>query len=131
MVIKRKAKMKKNTLLIFIMLIGTLFLMGCEKNNLSIYAGSYKLEYFKYVGDPENVKDNSIDEELILNKNGTGIISRDNERYELTWNVDDNKIELLLKDNSIYKGTISADKIDIFNGDANDDLTIEYVYTKQ
>ena len=123
--------MKKNTLLLLIMLMGTLFLIGCGKNNLSIYAGTYKLDYFKYVGDPENVKDTSNDEKLILNKNGTGIISRDNKRYELTWNVDDNKIELLLKDNYIYKGTISTDKIDIFNGDANDDLTIEYVYTKQ
>ena len=123
--------MKKNTLLLLIMLMGTLFFIGCGKNNLSIYAGTYKLDYFKYVGDPENVKDTSNDEKLILNKNGTGIISRDNKRYELTWNVDDNKIELLLKDNLIYKGTISTDKIDIFNGDANDDLTIEYVYTKQ
>ena len=123
--------MKKNTLLLLIMLMGTLFFIGCGKNNLSIYAGTYKLDYFKYVGDPENVKDTSNDEKLILNKNGTGIISRDNKRYELTWNVDDNRIELLLKDNLIYKGTISTDKIDIFNGDANDDLTIEYVYTKQ
>ena len=124
--------MKKSLLLVSLVLISVLFITGCGKN-LSKYAGTYKLEYSKYVGDPETSK-NTEDWTIVLEKDGTGKSNRDGASYTVEWSVSNDEVKLTEKFAGItidYNGTLKDGKLDIFNGDKNNDITLEAVFNKQ
>ena len=121
----------KKVLLLCTLVIFNLLLIGCT-NNLSKYSGTYKLEYYKYVADPDSAK--TIDDWiLVLEKDGTGKSNRDGGSYSIEWSIKDNNISLKEKFGSIsidYNGTIINNRIDVYNGDRNNDLTLEAVFIK-
>ena len=124
--------MKKFRLLVALVAVFTvLTLTGCGKD-LSKYAGTYKGEYTKMVGDTE--KETADTFSLELKADGTGTSTRDGYDYDITWSVDGETFKMTEKFLCLtvdYTGTIKDDKIDVFNGDKNDDFTYEYVYTKK
>ena len=125
--------MKKTLLSIVFIMVGLLIVTGCGKGNLANYAGIYKLEYSKYVGDPDTAK--STEEWTItLNEDGTGKSNRDDSSYDAEWSMDGENIVFIEKFMGIkneYNGTIKDGKMDIFNGDKTNDLTLEAVFNKQ
>ena len=124
--------MKKSLFLMVFVMLGVLFITGCGKD-LSKYAGTYKLEYSKYVGDPETAK-NQEEWTVVLDKNGTGTSPRDGSTYNVEWSIKDDNITLKEKFMGIsndYNGTIKDGKMDIFNGDKTKDITLEAVFNKE
>ena len=119
-------------LLVVFVVFGLLIVTGCGKN-LKEYAGTYKLEYSKYVGDPDTAK--STEEwTIVLNEDGTGKSNRDDNSYDAEWSMDGNNITFAEKFMGIkneYNGTIEEGRMDIFNGDKTNDLTMEAVFNKQ
>ena len=63
--------MKKVILCSVFVFFGLILLTGCGKSNLKEYAGIYKLEYSKYVGDPDTAKNTTETAEMVLNEDGT------------------------------------------------------------
>ncbi len=123
--------MKKmfNLLLILIFL----FTISCSKK-MEYYSGTYELEYYKFVGDADTEKNTSTYITMVLNSNGTGIINRDGLNIDIKWLLDDNNIkitEISGEDNMEYNGTITDNRIVLFNGDKKDFLTKEEVYVKK
>ena len=130
--------MKKTlTLLLVVILMasGLFLLTGCgNKAELSASAGTYKGLYTKFVGDPETSKVEDEEFSLELKADGTGTHNRDGESFNLTWNLDGENFtmhETFLGMSIDYTGTLANGKIDIFNGNPDDDLTCEYVYEKE
>lgn len=125
--------MKKYLMLVIVVLIGGLVLTGCgKKNDLKKYSGTYSLEYSKYVGDENNADDEEWT--IVLKEDGTGTSNRDGESYEIEWSMDKDNIKLAEKFMNIkndYNGTIKDNKLDIFNGDKDNDLTLEAVFIKK
>ncbi len=122
--------MKKLLLILF---VGIVFICGCSNNKFASNAGTYELEYSKYVGDKEDAIDTSK-EELILNPDGTGYINRNNRMLELTWDIDGENISYSVKEeimNQGYSGVIRNGKMEVFNGNPDDALTMKYVYNKK
>lgn len=122
----------KNKLLLMIIMICIIFITACG-SNLSKYAGTYKLMYTKYVGDPETAK-NRDEWIIILNKDGTGKSNRDGESYNVEWSINGNDVKVIEKYLGIsneYNGTIENGKLDIFNGEKTKDITREAVFNKQ
>ena len=126
--------MKKNfKMLLVLVLFGVIFITGCGKSNLKDVAGTYEGEYTKFVGDPDTAKDES-EFSLVLNEDGTGKHNRDGESFDVKWSVDGEKFsmtETFLGITNEYTGTLKEGKLDIFNGDPENDFTAEYVYTKK
>ena len=126
--------MKKilSAILVTIMLVcGIFILTGCG-NNESFAAGTYKGLYTKFVGDEEKVEDEEFS--LELKADGTGKHNRNGESFNIIWKLDGDKFSMTEKFLSItidYNGTLVDGKLDIFNGDKDEDLTCEYVYEKQ
>ena len=115
--------MKKNfRILLVLAIVGVIFITGCGKSNLKDAAGTYEGEYTKFVGDPDTSKEES-EFSLVLNEDGTGKHNRDDESFDVKWSIDGITNE--------YTGTLKDGKLDIFNGDPENDLTAEYVYTKK
>ena len=113
-------------------MIGVLFVSGCGKD-LSKYAGTYKLDYSKYVGDPEDAK-STEDWSIVLEKDGTGKSNRDGSSYNVEWSISGKDITLTEKFGLLtndYNGTLDGEILDIFNGDKTNDITLEAVFTKQ
>ncbi len=124
--------MKKK--IIYLLLVCFILLIGCDKNDLSKYEGVYKLEYTKYVGDPEYEKNTLVNGKITLNDNGTGKISYDGIDYNITWSIDDINIKILESHTESiieYNGTIENNILDIFDGDKTKSLTNELVYYKE
>lgn len=123
---------------IMIMLSFCLF-MGCgnskddkKKEDLSAYAGTYKGVYTKFVGDTTKIENEVFS--LDLKADGTGTSNRDGASYKLTWKVNGKEFtmtETFAGMSIDYNGTLENGKLDIFNGDKNNDFTYEYVYEKQ
>lgn len=117
------------------MIGGLLIITGCGKSAMEKLAGTYKLEYSKYVGDPDTAKNTSEFSQIILNDNGTGKINHSGTIYEITWSLDDNNIKITEKvsgANIEYNGTVENDnKLDLYNGDKTNNLTVETVYIKE
>ena len=125
--------MKKAVFCSLFILLGLVMLTGCGKS-LKEYAGVYKLEYSKYVGDPETSKNTEEVAEMILNEDGTGTSKRDGYEYKVEWSMDGENITLTETFMGIkleYNGTIQNGRLDLFNGDKTNDLTNEIVYNKQ
>lgn len=124
--------MKNSLLMISLVLISILFITGCG-SDLSKYAGTYKLEYTKYVGDPETSK-NTEDWTIILDKNGKGKSNRDGASYDVEWSIKSDDVIVTEKFAGIsneYNGTLKDGRLDIFNGDKTNDITLEAVFNKQ
>ena len=124
--------MKKSILFLAFVMVGVLFITGCGKD-LSKYVGTYKLEYSKYVGDPETEK-NTEDWSIVLEKDGTGKSNRDGESYNIEWSISGKDINVKEKFGPLtneYNGTLDEGKLDIFNGDKTNDLTLEAIFNKQ
>ena len=124
--------MKNSLLMISLVLISILFITGCG-SDLSKYAGTYKLEYTKYVGDPETSK-NTEDWTIILDKNGKGKSNRDGASYDVEWSIKSDDVIVTEKFAGIsneYNGTLKEGRLDIFNGDKTNDITLEAVFNKQ
>ena len=96
-------------------------------------AGTYEGTYAKFVGD-ENPADDEPPFSLELKEDGTASSTRDGETYNATWKLDGEKFtmeETFIGVTISYTGTLKDGKLDIFNGDPEDDFTYEYVYEKQ
>ena len=122
---------KKGLLLVVFVMISVLFITGCGKD-LSKYAGTYKLEYSKYVGDPDTAK-NTEEWTIVLEKDGTGKSNRDGASYNVEWSMKGDDITLKEKFAGItndYNGTLKDGKLDIFNGDKTKEITLEAVFSK-
>ena len=125
----------KKTLKLFVVLVavfGILSLTGCGKKgeDLSKYAGTYKGEYTKMVGDDtKETEEFSVE----LKKDGTGVSKRNGASYNITWSIDGENFKMTEKfiGTIEYNGTLKDGKLDLFNGDKTDPYTYEYVYNKQ
>lgn len=125
--------MKKVLLCSLFTILSLIMLTGCG-NSLKEYAGTYKLEYSKYVGDPDTAKNTSEVAEMILNEDGTGKSNRNGYSYDVKWSMNGENITLSETFMGItldYNGTLKDGRLDLFNGDKNNDLTNETVYNKQ
>ncbi len=126
--------MKKSLFIFIFVMVGVLFITSCGKGDLSKYAGTYKIEYSKYVGDPDTAKNTDEIWTIELNSDGTGKSSRNGSNYDVEWSINGENITFVEKFMGIkldYNGTISNNKLDIFNGDKTNDLTLEAVFIKQ
>ena len=105
-----------------------------SKVDLSDVAGTYVGQYGKFVGDPDSEKNEDEEFSLELNADGTGKHNRDGYSYNVTWSLKGEKFEMsetFLGDPIEYTGTLKDNKLDIFNGDPDDDWSYEYVYEKE
>ena len=122
----------KKILLMSLILVSLFIITACG-NKLSEYAGTYKLDYYKYVGDSDTAKETDIST-ITLNSDGTGKSIRDGLNIDITWSISDNNITIIETYMGIkleYNGTINNNKIDIFNGDKDNQFTVEKVYVKE
>ncbi len=123
----------KKVFLLCLLIIGLFIITGCG-NKLSEYAGIYKLEYSKFVGDPDTAKDTSEVAEITLNSDGTGKSVRDGLNIDIEWKLDGENItltEIYMGIKLDYNGTLKDNKLDIFNGDKTNQLTVEKVYIRE
>ena len=121
----------KKTIAIALALVMALMLVACGSSAMKEAAGTYKLQQSKFVGDAEWVTDEECT--LVLNADGTGTDTRDGATYDLTWKLDGENFtmsETFLGLTIEYTGTLKEGKIDMFNGDPENDLTYEYVLAK-
>ena len=131
-------------ILIALMLISALFIFtGCEdkkkddekeKPDLSGAAGTYEGQYGKFVGSPDSEKNEEEEFSLELKEDGTGIHNRDEMSFKVKWTLDGEKFsmtETFAGATIDYTGTLKDDKLHIFNGDPENDLTYEYIYEKK
>lgn len=123
----------KKTLLCVLLVMVCFFLVGCGKD-LKAYAGTYKLEYSKYVGDPDTSKDTTEVASIVLNADGTGKSNRNDTSYDIEWSIDGKNITVIEKFLGMkieYNGTLEEGRLDLFNGEKTNALTNETVYNKQ
>ena len=123
----------KRVIITVLLVFSCLMLVGCG-NKLSSYSGTYILEYFKYVGDPDDAKNNTNVGEIILESDGTGKSNRDGFNYDIKWSLDEDNITLteIYYDNEIeYFGTLKDNRLVLYDGDINNSLTIMKVYIKK
>ena len=124
--------MKKKVLLLLVIMVSLVMVTGCG-GAMKKAAGTYKLVYSKFVGDPDTAK---REEEwtIELNEDGTGKSNRDNSSYTVEWSIDGENIKITEKFLALtidYNGTLKDGKLDVFNGDKTNDLTLEAVFNKQ
>ena len=123
--------MKKCLLYVLIFMVSIFVITGCS--DLSKYAGTYKLEYSKYVGDPDTAK-TTEEWTIILEKDGTGKSNRDGGSYNVEWSMKGENVtvtEKFLGISNEYNGTIKDGRLDIFNGEKTKEITLEAVFNKQ
>ncbi len=124
--------MKKIFLFTLVTLAGLLVVAGCGKKDLSSYAGTYSLEYYKYVGDSE--ADKQTEEwTMELSADGTGKSNRDGASYNVEWSLDGENVKITEKfiGTIDYNGTLKDGRLDVFNGDKENALTMEAVFNKK
>lgn len=135
-----KKAIKAISVFMIILMMG-IVLTGCnndkedkkeEKVDLSAAAGTYKGIYTKFVGDDTKVEDEEFS--LELKADGTGVSNRDGASYKLTWSLKGKEFKMTetFAGMSIdYNGTLDNGKLEIYNGDKDNDFTYMYVYEKQ
>ena len=133
--------MKRKLFGILLLLVLVVGMAGCgkkassekeEKVDMSKYAGTYVGQYTKFVGDETKTEDEEFS--VVLEEDGTGKSTRDGNTYNMTWSIKGSKFEMTEKFMGItidYTGTLKDGKIDVFNGDPDNDFTVEYVYEKE
>lgn len=120
--------------IIYLILVCFILLVGCGKNELSNYEGVYKLEYTKYIGDSMEERNINNTSQITLKSDGTGISIHDGVNHNITWVLDGINIKIMENHSESiieYKGTLENNKLDIFDGDKNNSLTLELVYYKE
>ena len=124
--------------ILIVLALGMVALTGCnnkeDKKNESLRAaaGTYKGIYTKYVGDTTKIENEEFS--LELKDDGTGTSNRDGASYKVTWKIKGTEFSMTEKFAGLtidYNGTLENGKLDIFNGDKNDNFTYEYVYEKK
>ncbi len=123
--------MKKLFCYLLFISLSFILVTGCGNSK---YAGTYELEYSKYVGDSDNDKNTNEIATIILNEDGTGKSNRNGYSYNIEWHIDENNITLIEKAYGLtieYNGTLIDNKLDSFNGDKENLLTYETVYIKK
>ena len=133
--------MKKKLLSILLIVVVLIGFTGCGKKesttktkevDKSVYAGTYTGLYTKFVGDETKTTDEEFS--VVLEKDGTGKSNRDGSSYNIKWSIKGDKFKMTETFMGIsidYTGTLKDDKIDVFNGDPDNDFTVEYVYEKE
>lgn len=124
-------------LLALLLAIGMLaaLLVGCsggaDANDPNL--GTYKGVSWCFVTSPDSpVTDEEFS--LELKAGGKGVDKRDGYEYDVNWKLDGENFEMtesFLGVEIKYTGTLKDGKLDIFNGDPEDWLTVEYIYEKQ
>jgi len=97
-------------------------------------AGTYIGLYTKFVGDPEDAKNTTEAFKLVLNDDGTGMQYRNNLEIKIPeWSLENGAISLTEKflGTIDYTGTLSGNRLSLFNNDPANPLTCEYVYEFQ
>ena len=120
--------------IIYLILVCFILLVGCGKNELSNYEGVYKLEYTKYIGDSMEERNINNTSQITLKSDGTGISIHDGVNHNITWVLDGINIKIMENHSESiieYNGTLENNKLDIFDGDKNNSLTLELVYYKE
>lgn len=108
-------------------------LTGCGDDPMRAASGTYKGEYTKFVGDDDSGKVTGEEFWLELKADGTGIHHRGGMDYNVTWSLDG---ELFAMQEAFfdialgYSGTLKDGRLDLFNADPSNPLTLEYVYNK-
>lgn len=120
-------------LLVTVALLTVLVVIACsgKDNPMKAVSGTYTGQYSMMVGD--NVKDEAPFS-LILKEDGTGIYSRGDTEFQVTWTLDGERFtmkESFLGVTVEYTGTLKDGTLDIFNGDPENSWTYEYIYVKQ
>ena len=134
-----KKVFKVVSVFMMILMMGVI-LTGCnnkddkkeEKVDLSAAAGTYKGVYAKFVGDATRIEDEVFS--LELKSDGTGVSNRDGASYNLTWSLKGEEFKMTETFAGLtidYNGTLKDGKLEIYNGDKDNDLTYMYVYEKQ
>ena len=124
----------KKILLCTLILFCFVTITACGNSKMKEFAGTYKQEYSKYVGDPDTAKDTSEMASIVLNGDGTGKSNRNGTSYDIKWFIDGENItvtETFMGMKIEYNGTIKNGRLDLFNGDKTDALTNETVYNKE
>lgn len=124
--------MKKVLLCALFAIVGLVMVTGCGKKDLSSYAGTYELEYYKYVGDSDADKQTE-DWTIELKADGTGKSNRDGASYDVEWSLDGENVKVTEKfiGTIDYNGTLKDGKLDVFNGEKTNALTMEAVFNKK
>ena len=135
--------MKKKFFVVLLLAVLVIGITGCgkketsdksKKEDKSVYAGTYVGKYTKFVGDSDSSKNEEEEFSLELKKDGTGIHNRNDNSYDVKWSIKGSKFkmtETFLGISIDYTGILKDGKLNIFNGDPDDDLTLEYVYEKE
>lgn len=121
-------------LLVLVAVVGVFGLTGCgkKKDDLSKYAGTYEGEYSKFVGDAEDAKSTEAFS-LELKADGKGVHNRDGASYDVTWSIDGENFKMTEKflGTIEYNGTLKDGKLVLYNGEATNPFTYQYVYNKK
>ena len=97
-------------------------------------AGTYIGKFTRFVGDPENAKDEKDSFKLVLNADGTGTSYRNNLEIRIPdWSVEGGSFKMTEKFAGTidYTGTLSGSSLVTFNGDPENPFTCSYVYEKE
>ena len=151
-------KKSKRVLVIFLcMCMLATALVACGNNQtVENVSGTYKGQYRKLVGDPDDSKNTSDSFSIILNSDGTGIFKRDGTDYTISeWNISgtsftmEEKIEYKTSDyTSIqdyeeslakvafgpqvirYTGVLDDNILEIYDGNPDNATTNQYILSK-
>ena len=123
-------------LIVSLLFLSVLFITGCGKDSKKDYkkevAGFYEGTYTKFVGD--DTKNTDEEFSLELKEDGTGKHNREGGSYDVEWDFDGEKFTMKDKFAGLtidYTGTLKDGKLQIYNGDPEDDFTYEYNYEKK
>ncbi len=114
-----------------VVFIFSILLVGCSNDD---YLGTYALEYSKYVGDSEDIKNTNDYAEIILESDGVGTSIRSGITHDIKWSIDGDNIQILeTQTESIleYNGIIKDNRIDLYNGDKTNAITLHEVFIKK
>ena len=125
--------MKRTVAVLLIVLLVCMMFTGCIKKNRDPVLGSWRGVYIKFVADSEENEYAEDQFYLDLEKGGKGTHHRDNLDFDIVWALDGKDFtmtETYAGLTVVYKGKMTGEKLDIFNGDPEDPWTCEYVYEK-